>query len=102
MANDFRREIRKLIAEGKSDQEILDLLNVFLRVTAISFATARQSRAANDRPGRSGRLAGHWPDDALLRQTARRNKFCHFGLAPLLKEQRQVSALRPPSSQPPE
>ncbi|MBI2307170.1 MAG: cytochrome c-type biogenesis protein CcmH [Rhodocyclales bacterium] len=26
LANDFRREIRKLIAEGKSDQEILDFM----------------------------------------------------------------------------
>ena len=54
LANDFRREIRKLIAEGKSDQEILD------------FMVARYGDFVRYRPPVKGTTILLWAGPAVL------------------------------------
>jgi cytochrome c-type biogenesis protein CcmH len=54
LANDFRREIRKLIAEGKSDQEILD------------FMVARYGDFVRYRPPMKGTTVVLWVGPAAL------------------------------------
>jgi cytochrome c-type biogenesis protein CcmH len=54
LANDFRREIRKLIAEGKSDQEILD------------FMVARYGDFVRYRPPMKGTTVLLWVGPAAL------------------------------------
>jgi cytochrome c-type biogenesis protein CcmH len=89
LANDFRREIRKLIAEGKSDQEILD------------FMVARYGDFVRYRPPVKGTTILLWAGPAvllligltaLIRYLRRRNTA--IGDAPLsADEQQQVAAL---------
>jgi cytochrome c-type biogenesis protein CcmH len=94
LANDFRREIRKLIAEGKSDQEILD------------FMVARYGDFVRYRPPVKGTTILLWAGPAallviglttLILYLRRRNSaISDSALSP--EEQRQVSALLAPSS----
>lgn len=89
LANDFRREIRKLIAEGKSDQEILD------------FMVARYGDFVRYRPPVKGTTLLLWAGPAvlliigltaLIRYLRRRNaSISDSALSP--EEQKQVDAL---------
>ena len=89
LANDFRREIRKLIAEGKSDQDILD------------FMVARYGDFVRYRPPMKGTTVLLWAGPGvllifgltLLIRFLRRRNSAISDAALSAEEQQQVAAL---------
>lgn len=89
LANDFRREIRKLIGEGKSDQEILD------------FMVARYGDFVRYRPPMKGTTVLLWAGPGvllilgltLLIRFLRRRNSAISDAALSAEEQQQVAAL---------